>query len=62
MSTAPHSPLLTVVEAAGYLRISRSSVYDHIKLGKIKTVRVVARRQFIEIDELNRFIEARKSN
>lgn len=59
---APHamtdihpSPLLTVTEAASYLKISRSSMYRLLDERHIPTVQLLERRRFIEkrvLDEL----------
>lgn len=55
MSDAYSSPLLTVTEAAGYLKISRSSMYRLLDERDIPTVQLLDRRRFIEkrvLDEL----------
>ena len=55
MTETHPSPLLTVTEAATYLKISRSSMYRLLDERHIPTVQLLERRRFIEkrvLDEL----------
>ena len=51
--------LLTVKEACEYLRIGRSTLYRHIKQGKIKPVKI-GKRTLIDKNDLDRLIEESK--
>ena len=48
--------LLTVPEACDYLRISRATLYRHIKQGKITPIKI-GRRTLIDKSDLDRLIE-----
>ena len=55
MTDTHPSPLLTVTEAATYLKISRSSMYRLLDERRLPTVKLLERGQFIEkriLDEL----------
>lgn len=55
MTDTHPSPLLTVTEAAGYLKISRSSMYRLLDERQLPTVKLLERGRFIEkrvLDEL----------
>lgn len=47
--------LLTVVEAMGELKVSRSKLYALANSGKLKLVKL-GRKTFVSRDELDRFI------
>lgn len=49
--------ILTVDEAAAFLRLGRSSVYDAIRTGEIKAVRI-GRRILIPRSALKPFVDA----
>jgi excisionase family DNA binding protein len=55
MSTSLVQPCFTIVEAAQYLRISRALLYQLIRQGRIKTVKIGA-RTIIRGAELERFL------
>lgn len=50
------SPLLTIDEAANYLRIGKTSLYRLINNGQIPTVRLLSRKQLIEQKVLDNFV------
>ena len=55
MTDTHPSPLMTVIDAAAYLKISRTSMYRLLSNGSIPTVKFLKRGQFIEkhvLDEL----------
>ena len=51
--------LLSVKEAAEYLSISRSKLYQWIKAGKIMSIRIDSKR-LLDIIEIDKFIERLK--
>lgn len=51
--------ILTVVEAAETLRIGRSSVYELIASGELRSLKIGARR-LIARDDLDAFIDSRR--
>jgi len=55
----PESPLLTVEEAARYLRISRPMVYRLLQTKQLRPVKIGSRTLFDKKD-LDRFIEESK--
>ena len=56
MTNTNNSPLLTINEAARYLRISRSSMYRLIDKHRIPTVKLLTRGQFINREVLDKLI------
>ncbi len=56
MSTDAALPCFTVNEAAQYLRISRALLYQLIRQGRIKTIKIGA-RTIIRGAELERFLD-----
>lgn len=56
MTSNYESPLFTIDEAAGYLRIGRTSLYRLIKSGHIATVKMLPRKQLIEQKVLDQFV------
>jgi excisionase family DNA binding protein len=56
MTSNYESPLLTIDEAAKYLRIGRTSLYRLIKSGHIATVKMLSRKQLIEQKVLDQFV------
>jgi excisionase family DNA binding protein len=54
------SPLLTVAEAADYLRISRSHLYRLLGAGELTYVSLATRKRMLERSELDLFITRRK--
>ena len=52
--------ILTVIEAAGTLRIGRSSVYELMASGQLRSLKIGSRR-LIARDDLDAFIEARRA-
>lgn len=51
--------LLTVVEAAEKLRVSRWTIYQLIRTNELKTLTITSRR-FVASDDLANFIKQRK--
>ncbi|MCI5826096.1 MAG: helix-turn-helix domain-containing protein [Arcanobacterium sp.] len=49
--------LFTITETAQQLKISRSALYDLLKKGSLKNVKL-GKRSFITESELSRFIES----
>jgi excisionase family DNA binding protein len=59
--TQENKPLLTINEAARYLGVGRTTLYQLIKGGELQTVKLVqGRTQFLKQD-LDNFIESKKS-
>jgi excisionase family DNA binding protein len=56
MTNNYQSPLLTLNEAAEYLRIGRTSLYRLINSGQIETVKMLKRKQLIEQRVLDQFV------
>jgi excisionase family DNA binding protein len=56
MTSNYESPLLTIDEAAKYLRIGRTSLYRLINNGQIETVKLLSRKQLIEQKVLDQFV------
>ena len=56
MTSNYESPLLTIDEAANYLRIGRTSLYRLINNGQIETVKLLSRKQLIEQKVLDQFV------
>jgi excisionase family DNA binding protein len=56
MSNNYQSPLLTINEAAEYLRIGRTSLYRLINSGQIETVKMLKRKQLIEQRVLDQLV------
>jgi excisionase family DNA binding protein len=56
MTNNYESPLLTINEAAKYLRIGRTSLYRLIKSDHIATVKMLPRKQLIEQKVLDQFV------
>jgi excisionase family DNA binding protein len=56
MTNNYESPLLTIDEAAKYLRIGRTSLYRLINNGRIETVKMLPRKQLIEQKVLDQFV------
>ena len=56
MTSNYESPLLTIDEAAKYLRIGRTSLYRLINSGHIATVKMLSRKQLIEQKVLEQFV------
>ena len=56
MNTDSLRPCFTVGEAAQYLRISRALLYQLIRQGRIKTVKIGA-RTIVRSAELERFLD-----
>ena len=57
----PHmrtTQLFTIMEAAGYLRISRASIFRMIKNGRIQTIKLSPRMTRITLDELLKLAES----
>jgi len=50
--------LLTIDEAAEYLRISRSSLYTLIQEGRLKPVRIIEGSPRIKVADLDKLIDA----
>ena len=48
---------LTILEAAKFLRVSRRSIFNLIKKGKIQTIKLSTRMTRITLDELLRLAE-----
>ena len=51
-----NSPLLTLEEAAEYLRISRTSLYRLIKSDNLKTLHLLERKQLVSRESLDAYI------
>jgi len=51
--------LLNVKKASDFLSISRSKLYQWIKAGKIKSIKVEGRRLF-DVQDLDQFVEELK--
>lgn len=60
MSIDTSRPCFTVSEAAQYLRISRALLYQLIRKGRIKTVKIGA-RTIIRGPELERFLDQQQA-
>jgi len=60
MSTDATRPCFTVGEAAHYLRISRALLYQLIRQGRIKTVKI-GTRTIIRGAELERFLDQQQA-
>jgi len=59
--TQENKPLLTINETARYLGVGRTTLYQLIKGGELQTVKLVqGRTQFLKQD-LDNFIESKKS-
>lgn len=56
MTSNYESPLLTIDEAAKYLRIGRTSLYRLINNGQIETVKLLSRKQLIEQKVLDQLV------
>lgn len=56
MTVVVSKRLLSVKEAAEYLSISRSKLYQWVKKGKIPDVRIDSRRLF-DVKELDSFVD-----
>ena len=56
-----HKRLLSVKEAAEYLSISRSKLYQWAESGKIPSVRIDSRRLFDVLD-LDKFVDGLKNS
>jgi excisionase family DNA binding protein len=54
--TSPISRLLTVVEVATLMRVSRMTVYRLIRRGQLKAIRV-GRNYRVREDDLNAYLE-----
>jgi excisionase family DNA binding protein len=52
--------LLTLVEAATALRVSRRTLYRLIAEGHLRTLRVGYRRQFVEQREVDAYLAAQR--
>ena len=61
MNTELLRPCFTVGEAAQYLRISRALLYQLIRQGRIKTVKIGA-RTIVRSAELERFLTSSKQH
>jgi excisionase family DNA binding protein len=55
--TSPISRLMTVVEVATVMRVSRMTVYRLIRRGQLKAIRV-GRNYRVREDDLNEYLEA----
>jgi excisionase family DNA binding protein len=60
MSIDPARPCFTVSEAAQYLRISRALLYQLIRKGRIRTVKIGA-RTIVRGAELERFLDQQQA-
>ena len=60
MTTGSVQPCFTIVEAAQYLRISRALLYQLIRQGRIKTVKIGA-RTIVRGAELERFLDQQQA-
>jgi excisionase family DNA binding protein len=60
MNTDSLRPCFTVNEAAQYLRISRALLYQLIRQGRIKTVKIGA-RTIVRGAELERFLDRQQA-
>ena len=59
--TQENRPLLTINEAARYLRVGRTTLYQLIKEGELQTVKLVQGRTHFLQQDLDNFIESKKS-
>jgi len=60
MTPEPSPPCFTVTEAAQYLRISRALLYQLIRKGRIKTIKIGA-RTIVRGAELERFLDQQQA-
>ncbi len=60
MTPEPSRACFTVTEAAEFLRISRALLYQLIRQGRIKTVKIGA-RTIIRLAELERFLDQQQA-
>jgi excisionase family DNA binding protein len=60
MRNESHPSCFTVSEAAHYLRISRALLYQLIRSGRIKTVKIGA-RTIVRAAELERFLDQQQA-
>ncbi len=60
MRSEPLRPCFTIREAAQFLRISRTLLYKLIREGRIKTVKIGARR-IVRGAELERFLDQQQA-
>ena len=59
--TQENKPLLTINEAARYLRVGRTTLYQLMKEGELQTVKLVQGRTHFCQQDLDSFIESKKS-
>jgi excisionase family DNA binding protein len=59
--THENKPLLTINEAARYLRVGRTTLYQLIKEGELQIVKLVQGRTLFLQRDLDSFIESKKS-
>jgi len=60
MSIDPVPPCFTIGEAAQYLRISRALLYQLIRKGRIKTIKIGS-RTIVRGAELERFLDQQQA-
>ncbi|WP_327169752.1 excisionase family DNA-binding protein [Streptomyces subrutilus] len=56
---APERRLHSVVEAAGILNVGRSTAFEEIRLGRLRTVRV-GRRRLVPTEYVDEYVELLK--
>ena len=61
MSRADEAPLMTYAEAAHYLGVGRSTLYDFVGRGELPVVRLSRRCVRLRRQDLQEFVEARVS-
>ena len=61
MRSEPIRPCFTISEAAQFLRISKTLLYKLIRRGRIKTVKIGARRRIVRAGELERFLNRQQA-
>lgn len=59
LMVAPERRLHSVVEAAGILNVGRSTAFEEIRLGRLRTVRV-GRRRLVPTEYVDEYVELLK--